>query len=118
MKKVCISILFCITVILNQNAFAQTSSMTTVKRSFATVMFAGLGGAVLGLSTLSFYGNPQEHIGNIWTGATLGVLGGVGYVFLSANQRYYSNESYSLIDKKTITPIASQVTVPIFLAEF
>jgi hypothetical protein len=43
-------------------------------------MFAGLAGAVLGLSTLSFYGEPQEHIGNIWTGLALGALGGAGYV--------------------------------------
>jgi hypothetical protein len=57
-----------------------TSGLTGFRRGLATVMFAGLGGAVLGLSTLSFYGEPQEHIGNIWTGLALGVLGGSAYV--------------------------------------
>lgn len=66
-----------------QTAFAQntsTGSFSGVRRGIATVMFAGLGGAVLGLSTLSFYGEPQEHIGNIWTGLALGVVGGSVYV--------------------------------------
>lgn len=68
---------------LGQTSFAQntsTGSFSGVRRGIATVMFAGLGGAVLGLSTLSFYGEPQEHIGNIWTGLALGVVGGSVYV--------------------------------------
>jgi len=81
MKKV---ILFLICVLaLAQNSFAQTSStsgLTGFRRGLATVMFAGLGGAVLGLSTLSFYGEPQDHIGNIWTGLAIGVIGGATYV--------------------------------------
>ncbi len=66
----------------SQASFAQTSTtgLTGFRRGLATVMFAGLGGAVLGLSTLSFYGEPQEHIGNIWTGLAIGVLGGTAYV--------------------------------------
>lgn len=64
-------------------AGAQTTSstsMTGVRRGVAVVMFAGLAGAVIGLSTLSFYGEPQEHIGNIWTGLAIGVLAGSGYM--------------------------------------
>ncbi len=57
------------------------------RKSVATVMFAGLGGAVVGLSTLSFYGKPEEHVSNIWTGLALGVIGGVVYVSVD-NQRY------------------------------
>lgn len=60
-------------------AEAQTSA-THVKRNIATVMFAGLGGAVLGTSTLSFYSSPSEHTGNIWVGLAVGLVVGSIYV--------------------------------------
>lgn len=60
-------------------AQAQTSA-THVKRNIATVMFAGLGGAVLGLSTLSFYSSPSDHTGNIWVGLAVGLVAGTVYV--------------------------------------
>ena len=56
------------------------TSILGVRRSITTIMFAGLAGAVLGLSTLSFYGEPQDHVGNIWTGLAVGALAGTGYV--------------------------------------
>lgn len=81
MKK---TVIFSLMVFFSANlCFAQTSSTSSngLRRNVATVMFAGLAGAVLGLSTLSFYGEPQEHIGNIWTGLGIGVLAGSAYVF-------------------------------------
>lgn len=77
-------LVFLSALIFSQSSIAQTSTssgMTGVRRGLATVMLAGLGGAILGLSTLSFYGDPQEHIGNIWTGLAIGALGGAGFVF-------------------------------------
>lgn len=59
---------------------ASESRLVGFRRGLATVMFAGLGGAILGLSTLSFYGEPEDHIGNIWTGLSIGVLAGGAYV--------------------------------------
>lgn len=53
------------------------------KRGVATVIFASIGGGILGLSTLSFYGKPQEHTSNISTGVLLGFLGGISYVAYS-----------------------------------
>jgi hypothetical protein len=80
------AIVLSITLLLFANtSLAQSSSMSGTRRNIATIMFAGLGGAILGLSTLSFYGEPQEHIGNIWTGMAIGALAGTGYVF---NQTY------------------------------
>jgi hypothetical protein len=73
--------------VFSQMSFAQSttsSSMVGFRRGVATVMLAGFGGAVLGLSTLSFYGEPQEHINNIWTGLALGALGGSAYVLSQA----------------------------------
>ncbi len=86
--KTVISMVFSVLVLFAvQPVRAQSSSMGSFRQNFATVIFAGLGGAVLGLSTLSFYGEPQEHIGNIWTGLALGVLGGSAYVVQKATDR-------------------------------
>jgi hypothetical protein len=60
---------------------AQAQSSTThIKRNMAAIMFAGLGGAVLGASTLSFYGSPSDHTGNIWMGLGVGLIAGATYV--------------------------------------
>lgn len=50
------------------------------RRQLATIVFAGLGGAVLGLSTLSFYGRPQDYLVNIAIGFAVGVIAGTAYV--------------------------------------
>lgn len=44
------------------------------------VAVAGLSGAVLGLSTLSFVDEPSEHLDNIVVGGALGIIVGVGVV--------------------------------------
>lgn len=71
-------------VLLGQVAFAQVSqtSQKSWRRGTAIVLFSGVGGGILGLSTLSFYGDPHERTGNITTGALLGVAAGLGYVLL------------------------------------
>lgn len=66
-------------------AQAQTDSTSTTTRSgprrqLATILFAGLGGAVIGLSTLSFYGRPQDHLSNIALGFAGGVILGTTIV--------------------------------------
>jgi hypothetical protein len=45
---------------------------------------AGVGGAIIGLSTLSFYEQPSDHVANIWTGAAIGVIAGVIWVAYSS----------------------------------
>jgi len=60
------------------------------RRQLATIVFAGLGGAIMGLSTLSFYGRPQEQLSNIAIGFAVGVIVGTVYVtFRSATTREY-----------------------------
>lgn len=85
MKKM--AILLGLVLMLSQSAFAQnhSSQMPNMRRSVATVIFAGLGGAVLGLSTLSFYGEPQGHVGNIWLGLGVGLLAGTAYVSMNSD---------------------------------
>lgn len=57
-----------------------------LKRSFTTIIFSSLAGGALGLSTLSFYGRPQEHTVNVTTGILLGLVGGLGYVVYQTTQ--------------------------------
>ncbi|MFP5518413.1 MAG: hypothetical protein ACLGGX_00795 [Bdellovibrionia bacterium] len=54
--------------------------LQSAKRNSAIILFSSLGGAILGLSTLSFYGDPENHTNNITTGALLGLAVGAGYV--------------------------------------
>lgn len=90
-----IALLIMSLLLISQGSLAQTST-TSVRRNVATIMFTGLAGAVLGLSTLSFYGEPQEHVGNIWTGLAVGVVAGSAYV-LSRN----SGSNYDAIQWPT-----------------
>lgn len=54
---------------------------------FLIVAGAGLGGAVLGLSTLSFVEEPSEHTNNILVGGALGIIAGViVVVYLKATE--------------------------------
>lgn len=67
-------------VLLAGASVVQAQSQSTFKRTTATVLFSSIGGGILGLSTLSFYGKPQEHTDNITTGVLVGFLAGVSYV--------------------------------------
>jgi hypothetical protein len=66
-------------------SFGQDANTSTSKsgprRQLATIVFAGLGGAVLGLSTLSFYGRPQDNLSNIGIGFAAGVI--IGTIFVT-----------------------------------
>ncbi len=86
---------------LSTSAFAQTPSPSAggevhsgggPRRQLATILFAGLGGAVLGLSTLSFYGRPQDELRNIAIGFAGGVI--VGTVFVTYRAATNPSEFY------------------------
>ncbi len=64
-----------------QAAPAGESEMYTQgpRRHLGTIIFAGIAGAALGLSTLSFYGRPQDRLSNIAVGAAIGIIGGALY---------------------------------------
>lgn len=50
------------------------------KSAVQIIVLSGLAGAVLGLSTLSFYDNPQRNLRNISIGAAIAVVMGTLYV--------------------------------------
>jgi hypothetical protein len=87
MKSAIACVLCLIFVSLSSWGQFSTSYNSNIRRNVATVMFAGLGGAVLGLSTLSFYGEPQDHIGNIWLGLGIGAIAGTAYVLTDSRQQ-------------------------------
>lgn len=73
---------FTLSLFLVNPAMAQQPSSTfnETRSNVAQIIFGGLGGAILGLSTLSFYGRPQDHLSNVAVGFGLGILGGATYV--------------------------------------
>lgn len=61
-------------------------------RDITTVMMTGAGGAVLGLSTLSFVDEPKDHLRNILVGGAIGIIVGVGVV--AYNQANVSKDDF------------------------
>jgi hypothetical protein len=94
MKKLIVFLsIFCT---LNFQLMAQeTNLIADTMKDASVIAVAGVGGAILGLSTLSFVDEPQDHLSNIYIGAAIGVIIGVGYVAYSAATKgrnyYYEN---------------------------
>lgn len=65
------------------------------RKQLATIIFSGLGGAILGLSTLSFHGRPQDNLSNIAVGFAVGIISGTVYTTYKAAtdpyEAYYSH---------------------------
>lgn len=87
------AILLSLSLVFVSPAFAQTAPTGTTeenapkggpRKQLATIVFAGLGGAILGLSTLSFYGRPQDNLANIAVGFAVGIIVGTVYVTYKA----------------------------------
>jgi hypothetical protein len=64
------------------------------RRQLATIIYSGLGGAVLGLSTLSFYGRPQDKLSNIAVGFAVGVI--TGTIVVTYNAATNPDEFYGV----------------------
>ncbi len=81
-KKILCSMI--VVLLVSTQSFAQNNNQSTSKigpkKQLTMIFLSGLGGAVLGLSTLSFHGRPQDHLGNIAIGFAVGVVFGTIYV--------------------------------------
>lgn len=70
---------------LPQGALAQAgtnrdkSASNGPRKQLTIILFSGIAGAILGLSTLSFYGRPQDKLNNIAYGFAIGIIVGAGY---------------------------------------
>lgn len=80
---------------LNLAIAQQDDVLANTQDDILMVAAAGAGGAVLGLSTLSFSNEPSKSVSNIWTGAALGIIAGVIYVAYNSAQK----SSQDLISK-------------------
>jgi hypothetical protein len=74
------------------------------RRQIATIIFSGLAGAILGLSTLSFYGRPQEKLSNIAVGFAIGIIVGTSYTTYRAATEPYE---YLSLDSPLHDPAAA-----------
>jgi hypothetical protein len=88
------------------SVFAQANEATSAelsgtRKQLATIVFSGLSGAILGLSTLSFYGRPQDHLSNIAVGFAFGVIGGAIFTTYKAATRPYEAYDISRFDFDT-----------------
>ncbi|MDD0853871.1 hypothetical protein HBN50_12235 [Halobacteriovorax sp. GB3] len=84
LKSILIKITLTFSLLVAQTtAMAQDNSDDLVQGSIkdiSVVVGTGLGGAILGLSTLSFVEEPKEHLDNILVGGSIGIILGVGIV--------------------------------------
>ena len=84
------------------------------RKQLATIVFAGLAGAILGLSTLSFYGRPQDKLSNIAVGFAVGIIGGTMYTtYKTATQPYGMTDFerqmfFAELDNQQIQPLSNQ----------
>ena len=104
-KVFIVFILICSSVnVFAQNEGESTEYRTTVqpREQLGVIIFAGLGGGILGLSTLSFYARPQDNLENIAYGFALGVIVGTFYSTYQATKtpsEYYQNTQKRKDDK-------------------
>ncbi len=84
---ICVSLLFSTPHLWAQEGGDEQPNMVEKygpRRQISTIVYMGLAGAVLGLSTLSFYGRPQDKLTNIPIGFGLGVIIGTVYMTYQA----------------------------------
>ncbi len=88
MKKF-LSLILVLQILCVSNVFAQSEDdfVKSTQQDLLLVAGGGVAGAIIGLSTLSFYDKPSKHISNIWTGAAIGVIAGVVYVVYDSATR-------------------------------
>ncbi len=82
-------------------------------RDISIVGATAVGGAVLGLSTLSFVDEPGDHLKNIVIGSAVGIIVGVGLVaYMAASKGKNAVEGASLLkpsdDQKFATTTRTQ----------
>ncbi len=76
-----------------QQANEDTDPLASSQKDFYIVLAIAGGGAVLGLSTLSFVEEPGDHLKNLYIGAAIGTI--VGVAFVAYSQASKSKEIFN-----------------------
>ena len=103
MKKLLLVLCLAFNMVTTQTAFAQEGGDDTFAdesiKDISTVAGLGAGGAILGLSTLSFVEEPGDHLKNIVVGGAIGIILGVAVVAYSqANKSKDLYETNAYLD--------------------
>jgi len=106
MKRILLICCIALNMVITPSVMAQddTSFVDDSIRDVAIIAGAGAGGAILGLSTLSFVEEPGDHLKNIVVGGAIGIIIGVGIVaYGQANKSkgLYENAKLDLKDFST-----------------
>jgi hypothetical protein len=94
----------------------QSSTQAGPRKQLSTIFLAGMAGAVLGLSTLSFYGRPQDKLGNIAIGFAIGAVVGTVYTtYDTATQpdKYYGDFDSKILEDKYFAQ-KEKMQIPLF----
>jgi len=102
-----LTILLCYIVLLSPVSLQAEESSAVVDeslRDLSIVVGIGVGGAILGLSTLSFVEVPKDHLKNIVTGGAIGIIIGVSIV--AYKQATKSQDMYTVpaAEKTSLSP--------------
>ncbi|HLE12092.1 MAG TPA: hypothetical protein VI754_12635 [Bacteriovoracaceae bacterium] len=113
-------ILFLSFFILNQTSFAAMAGKSDFNvlddsmRDAQIIIGTAAGGAILGLSTLSFVDVPEEHLKSVVVGAAIGIILGVGIVVYQ--QAGKSQELYLKNAGKQSSAAPATFTTPLRMA--
>lgn len=83
MKNIFITLCVLVNIVFSQAMAQENGDDNFAQESIkdiSTVAGLGAGGAILGLSTLSFVEEPGDHLKNIVVGGAIGIIIGVGVV--------------------------------------
>ena len=90
LRNIARTLLVAIPLIFSQPLSAQSksgdSSPYDTRNTVGIILISGMVGGVLGLSTLSFYDRPQDHIRNITMGAGVGVIASALFLTVTVAQ--------------------------------
>lgn len=86
---------------------ASRSSGRGPQKQIATIVMSGLAGAMLGMSTLSFYGRPQDNLTNIAVGFAVGIIIGTTYTTYQATTQTREFYRGSAVESEAWKQLAS-----------
>lgn len=120
LMAVIISVSLSLPVYAQNSANNQNSTQAGPRKQLSTIFLAGMAGAVLGLSTLSFYGRPQDKLGNIAIGFAIGAVVGTVYTtYDTATQpdKYYGEFDSKILEDRNFEQ-KEKLQIPLFAYQF